>query len=121
MHAETQAQYGVALGVVNSCLTRWSTDYFMLRHNLRIKAALVSVTVNERMFREFRTNNNAQVKQHLLSEEFWQSTEKAAKLLHPLSTTIRYSEGDKIPLSAIPKIWAHIDNQSCNENLQEDG
>ena len=44
-----------------------------------------------------------------------------AKLLHPLSTAIRYSEGDGVPLSAIPRIRAHIDNLSSNENLQEEG
>ena len=62
LYTETQTKYGVALGVVIDCLTRWSADYFKLRCNLRIKVALVAVTVNERMSREFRTDNNMQVK-----------------------------------------------------------
>jgi hypothetical protein len=91
LQAETKQRYGAPLSVVISCATKWSTDYFMLRRNLRIKAALTAAAVEEKLARDFRGEVNADVKRNLLDENFWEETERVAMLLHPLSTGIRYA------------------------------
>lgn len=61
------------------------------------------------------------LKRNVLLDDFWEETEKVTKLLHPLSTGIQFCEGDIVPLSAIPRILAHIENQLNDENLTLDG
>lgn len=86
----TKQKYGKAINVVISCVTRWSTDYFMLRKNLRIKAALLAAVVDDTLIRDFRLESNTIIRRTVLDEVFWQDTERVAMLLQPLSTGIRY-------------------------------
>jgi hypothetical protein len=112
----TREKYGKPISTILGCPTRWSTEYFMLRRNLRIKGALISTTVDHRIAKELRVSG-AEVKQTVLDETFWNSTMRVACLLKPLTAAIQHCEGDDVPVSVMPRIWCHISTQLNRERL----
>jgi len=117
----TKEKCGKPINVVLSSPTRWSTDYFMIRRNLRIRAALLSAAVDDSIAREFKTENNASIKNNILDESFWSNTASVAFLLEPLSTAIQYCEGDNTPISVMKKIWDYIGVRLNEKSLAENG
>ena len=109
----TLNKYSKSLNVVLSCKMRWSTDYFMVARNLRLKDALICACVDPRLTKEMR---NSDVKTLILSDsdapgDFWKATERVFHVLKPLKTAIQFCEGDDVPLSVMPRIWQFIANQ----------
>jgi len=118
----TKDKFGRPLKTVLSCATRWATDYFMVRRNLRIKPALVCAAVDDSLARSFKvTSANGDVKKDILSDDFWRATEQISQLLQPLSTAIRYCEGNNVPVSVMPHIWGHVTEQVSHEKLSKSG
>ena len=111
----TRDKYGKPISTILGCPTRWSTEYFMLRRNLRIKGALLSTTVDQRITKELRTSG--EVKQTVLDDNFWLSTMRVACLMKPLTAAIQHCEGDDVPVSVMPRIWCHISTQLNSECL----
>lgn len=67
----TAEKFGRPLKTVLSCATRWSTDYFMVRRNLRIRAGLVCAAVDDSLARFFKVSTvHANVRKDILSEDF---------------------------------------------------
>ena len=117
----TREKYGKEVNVMISSPTRWSTDYFMVRRKLWIKAALLSAAVDESIAREFTSGRNGSIKNNLLDDSFWCDTASVAFLLEPLTTAIRYCEGDGTPVSVMKKIWDYIGVQLNEKSLSENG
>lgn len=109
----TLNKFSKSLNVVLSCKTRWSTEYFMVARNLRLKDALICACVDPRLTKEMR---NSDVKTLILSDsdapgDFWKATERIFYVLKPLKTAIQFCEGDNVPLSVMPRMWQFIANQ----------
>ena len=102
----TTSLHGRSIPMLLGCATRWSTDYFMIRRTLRLKSALISSCIDDRLKKEFRNNPN--VKLAVMDDKFWQDSSRSACLLKPVSTAIEYCEGDNVPVSVMPRIWRHI-------------
>jgi len=108
------------LGTVLSCATRWSTDYLMLKRNLRIRQALIGAVTDQRLSREVK--GNADVRNQVLEvgvehATFWADTQRVADLLKPIATAISFCEGDHTPVSVMPHIWAHVDAELNEQSL----
>jgi hypothetical protein len=121
----TKEKYGKELSMVLGCATRWSTNHFMVRRTIRIRAALQCSAVDGSLAKDFKacsTNDEKNVRQLILDDDaFFDDTRRVEKLLHPLTTAIRYCEGDNVPVSAMYRIWAHIDSQLDSKSLEKDG
>jgi len=103
----TAAKFGKSLNVVLGCSTRWSTDFYMVTRNIRLKSALITACVDHRITKEMR--NNQDVKNLILfdcetDDTFWKATERVYHLLRPVKTGIQFCEGDSVPLSVMPRI-----------------
>lgn len=120
----TKEKYGKSLNTVISCATRWSTDYFMVRRNLRIRSALLCAVVDDNLSKELKATQanqkNSEVKTNILDDTFWLNTQKVHDLLKPLSVAIRYSEGDNVPVSIMPRLWGHIETYFNKSTLLND-
>jgi len=118
----TKEKYKKDIHTILGCQTRWSTEYFMLRRNIRIRSALVSTVVDQRLSKELRASGpNIGVKITVLDDNFWLSTMRIACLMKPLSTAIQHCEGDNVSVSVMPRIWRHISSQINRELLGEIG
>jgi len=119
----TLAKCGKQLNVELSCKTRWSTDYFMLARNLRIKEALITACVDPRIAKEMRSADlrNVILSDSESSADFWKATERAYRVFKPLKTAIQFCEGDSVPVSVMPRIWQHISYELNTSSLQSQG
>jgi len=45
----TKSKFGKAMNPVLSCTTRWLSDFFMLRRNVRLNPVLLSASVDQRI------------------------------------------------------------------------
>jgi len=68
----TTQNSGKPLSPQLSCPTRCSTDFFMIRRNMRIKAAFVAAILDARLSRDVRVILDKAVRDCLLDEvNFW--------------------------------------------------
>ena len=89
-----------------------------MHHNLRIKPALLCVSVDERLKNELRSNCNSDIK-HILSDDcFWKQSMGVASLLKPICTGIQHCEGDNVCVSVMPCIWKHIEAKLDDDSLK---
>jgi len=108
----TKEKYKKDIHTLLGCQTRWSTEYFMLRRNIRIRSALISTVVDQRLSKELRASGpNVEVKIAVLDDNFWLATMRIACLMKPLSTAIQHCEGDNVSVSVMPRVWRHISSQ----------
>jgi len=120
----TAAKFGKSLNVVLGCSTRWSTDFYMVTRNIRLKSALITACVDHRITKEMR--NNQDVKNLILfdcetDDTFWKATERVYHLLRPVKTGIQFCEGDSVPLSVMPRIWQHVTWKLNDSSLKKLG
>ena len=107
--------------MVLSVPTRWSTDFFMVRRMIRMKAALVCAAVDEKLVQQFNKSSNADVKKALLDDECWANAAKLNEALQPLCKAIQFCEGDNVPVSVVPHIWQFLSLQLSAHRLQQLG
>ena len=118
----TKSLFGKELNVVLGCVTRWSTDYFMILRNLRLKIALVNAAIDSQLAREFKDQKNSEVKNLIVSDEhFWGTSQSVCDLMKPMMTGIEYCEGDDVTLSVMPRIWQHITWKLNTSSLEKLG
>ena len=104
LEESTQALFKKKVNCVIGCVTRWSTEFFMVRRLIRLKVALIRCTVDERL-KDFRSC--ADIKTTISDETFWKQAVGVACLLKPVSTGIQHCEGDGISVAVMPRILGH--------------
>lgn len=102
-----------SLKVKLGCPTRWSGYYQMLKRNTEIKKSQRISVIND----------NCAAPNHLKlrvldDEGFWKPTETVASLFRPVTHAISITEGDSIPISVGPEVFAHIE-ASISETLED--
>jgi hypothetical protein len=115
----TKQKFQKPLGTVLGCDTRWSSEFFMVRRNLRIKSGLLSASIDDRLKKEFRSS--PEVKNALTSDSFWNHTAAVTYLLMPICTAIQCCEGDNACVSIMPRIWKHVESKLDKHSLQQYG
>ena len=94
----------------------------MLKRNLRIRQALVGAVTDVKLAKEVKANIDVRNQVLEVGEScFWSDTARVADVLKRIATAIAFCEGDHVPVSVMPHIWAHVASELNPATLGQAG
>ncbi|CAB4484275.1 unnamed protein product [Rhizophagus irregularis] len=113
--------YNKEIALVLPTLTRWGTHLSCFQSLLKSKIALEQVLMDS----EIRQKINREVRNNVLSEEFWEMANLITKFLEPMVVALKLFESDSSTLSTVysnfKKLMNKVSEISCNfsDNIQQ--
>jgi hypothetical protein len=113
--------YNKEIALVLPTLTRWGTHLSCFQSLLKSKIALEQVLMDP----EVRQKINREVRNNVLSEEFWEIANLITKFLEPMVVALKLFESDTSTLSTVyshfKKLINKVSEISCNfsDNIQQ--
>jgi hypothetical protein len=103
LEEKTVSKNGKSLSCILGVPTRWSTEYYMVKRNIRLKKALMLSVLDSRCSKALASKKVE--KSHILdNDEFWAQSRLVAALLEPVKDAIA-EVGDTVPISIMPRLW----------------
>ncbi|CAB4460063.1 unnamed protein product [Rhizophagus irregularis] len=113
--------YNKEIALVLPTLTRWGTHLSCFQSLLKSKIALEQVLMDS----EIRQKINREVRNNVLSEEFWEMVNLITKFLEPMVVALKLFESNSSTLSTVysnfKKLMNKVSEISCNfsDNIQQ--
>ncbi|CAB4374618.1 unnamed protein product [Rhizophagus irregularis] len=113
--------YNKEIALVLPTLTRWDTHFSCFQSLLKSKIALEQVLIDSKI----RQKINREVRNNVLSEEFWEMANLITKFLEPIVVALKLFESDSSTLSTVysnfKKLMNKVSEISCNfsDNIQQ--
>ncbi|CAG8794491.1 20811_t:CDS:2, partial [Dentiscutata erythropus] len=104
-----QENYSKEISLVLPAITRWGTHFECLQSIKKSKIALEQALMDIRI----RENINSDLRNYILSDEFWENLDLLSAILEPIVVTLKQLESDNSTLSSIYFYFKKMVEEIC--------